>query len=252
MLLLFWSVLGKEIVKRRMIIYIFSLSFSGDCALSPWKLRNSNLVLEISWPEWACMQHYCLLVGIWLCKTVRDTCFLYLHWTQPCHHWCLDLDSGPGTFPVVSSILMFPLPYHSSSYDLFSSPFIHAQTYFIVLSVGGGGGFVGHQESSTPRVGGVQLCNPVGCSLPGSSVHGILQVRIVEWVAISSFRGSSWPRNWTRASSIAGRFFTDGVMREVQYIQQHSCICWYLVSLATNILRKMQFVCFSINKDRIT
>ena len=131
MLLLFWSVLGKEIVKRRMIIYIFSLSFSGDCPLSPWKLRNPNLVLEISWPEWACMQHYCLLLGIWLCKTVRDTCFLYLHWTQPCHHWCLDLDSGPATFPVVSSILMFPLPYHSSSYDLVSSPFIHAQTYLL-------------------------------------------------------------------------------------------------------------------------
>ena len=41
------------------------------------------------------------------------------------------------------------------------------------------------------------LCDPLDCNLPGSSVHGILQARILEWVAISSFRGFSWPRNWT-------------------------------------------------------
>ena len=39
------------------------------------------------------------------------------------------------------------------------------------------------------------LCNPMNCSLLGSSVHGILQVRIVEWVAISSSRGSSQPKS---------------------------------------------------------
>ena len=38
------------------------------------------------------------------------------------------------------------------------------------------------------------FCNPVDYSLPGSSVHGILQAKILEWVAISSSRGSSWPR----------------------------------------------------------
>ena len=48
-------------------------------------------------------------------------------------------------------------------------------------------------------------------ALPGSSIHGILQARILEWVAISSSRRSSWPRNWTqvsRISCIANRFFT--------------------------------------------
>ena len=44
------------------------------------------------------------------------------------------------------------------------------------------------------------------CSPPGSSVHGILQARILEWVAMSSSRGSSWPRDWTQVSCIAGRF----------------------------------------------
>ena len=46
------------------------------------------------------------------------------------------------------------------------------------------------------------------CRPPGSSVHGISQVRILEWVAISFSRGSSWPRNQTHISCIAGRFFT--------------------------------------------
>ena len=43
------------------------------------------------------------------------------------------------------------------------------------------------------------LCDPVDCSLPGSSVHGILQARILEWVAISFSRGFSQPRDRTRA-----------------------------------------------------
>ena len=50
-------------------------------------------------------------------------------------------------------------------------------------------------------------CDPVDCSPPGSLVHGILQARILEWVAMPSSRGSSW-RNWTHVSCIAGRFFT--------------------------------------------
>ena len=53
-------------------------------------------------------------------------------------------------------------------------------------------------------------------SLPGSLVHGILQERILEWVAISFSRGSSWPRNQTLVSCIANRFFTDWAMREAQ------------------------------------
>ena len=51
-------------------------------------------------------------------------------------------------------------------------------------------------------------CDPMGCSLPGSSVHGILQARILEWVAISFSRGSSWHGDRTRVSCTAVRFFT--------------------------------------------
>ena len=52
------------------------------------------------------------------------------------------------------------------------------------------------------------LCNPMDCSLPGFSVHEILQARILDWVAISFSRASSPPRAWTHVSSISGRLFT--------------------------------------------
>ena len=54
----------------------------------------------------------------------------------------------------------------------------------------------------------------VDYSLPGSSVQIILQARILEWVAISFSRGSSQPKDWTRVSCIAGRFFIIWVTRE--------------------------------------
>ena len=46
------------------------------------------------------------------------------------------------------------------------------------------------------------LCNPIDCSPPGSSVHGSLQARILEWVAMPSSRGSSWPKNWSCVSYV--------------------------------------------------
>ena len=52
------------------------------------------------------------------------------------------------------------------------------------------------------------------CSSPGSSVHGILQARILEWVAISFSRGSSQPRDQTWLFCIVGRFFTVWDIRE--------------------------------------
>ena len=58
------------------------------------------------------------------------------------------------------------------------------------------------------------LCNPMDCSPPGFSVHGILQARILEWLAMPSSRGSSRTREWTRVSCIAGRFFTIWATKE--------------------------------------
>ena len=63
------------------------------------------------------------------------------------------------------------------------------------------------------------FCDPIDCSLPGSSVHGIFQARILKWVAISSSRGSSQPRDQTHVSCIScieGGFFTTESPRKPQ------------------------------------
>ena len=52
------------------------------------------------------------------------------------------------------------------------------------------------------------LHDPIDYSLPGSSVHGILQARILEWVAIPFSKGFSQPRDQTHISCSVGRFFT--------------------------------------------
>ena len=52
------------------------------------------------------------------------------------------------------------------------------------------------------------FCDPMDCSPPGSSVHGIFQARIRKWVAISLSRASSWPRDQIPISCVVGRFFT--------------------------------------------
>ena len=62
----------------------------------------------------------------------------------------------------------------------------------------------------------VALSCPTLCSPPGSSVHGILQARILEWVAIPFSRRFSLPRDQTQFSCIAGRFFTIWATREAQ------------------------------------
>ena len=59
------------------------------------------------------------------------------------------------------------------------------------------------------------LCDPVDCGLPGSSVHGIFQAIVLEWIAISFSRGSSKPRDWTRVSRVVDRCFTVWATREV-------------------------------------
>ena len=60
------------------------------------------------------------------------------------------------------------------------------------------------------------LCDPMDWSLPGSSVHRILQARILEWIDIPFSRGSPRPKDWTWVSYIAGRFFTVWATREAQ------------------------------------
>ena len=75
------------------------------------------------------------------------------------------------------------------------------------------------------------LCDPMDCSPPGSSVHGILQARILERVVSSFSRGSSWSRDWTWVSCIAGRFFTVSNTREAQICEKQALKLWLIFFL---------------------
>jgi len=76
-----------------------------------------------------------------------------------------------------------------------------------------------------------QLCPtlwPHDCNWPGSTVHGILQARILEWVAMPSSRGSSQPRDWTQVFRIADRFFTVWATRETHKTKAGRVRFWSL------------------------
>ena len=70
------------------------------------------------------------------------------------------------------------------------------------------------------------------CSLPGSSVHGILQAGILEWVSTSLSRGSSRPRDQTQVSCITGRWFTNWAMKEAEQLLEFAQIHVHRVSNA--------------------
>ena len=86
------------------------------------------------------------------------------------------------------------------------------------------------------------LCDPMDCSPPRSSVRGILQARTLEWVAISSSRGSSWPRDRTRVSFVsctAGGFFTTESLDKPTpciYCRTKGTHCYILSCRCENIL----------------
>ena len=76
------------------------------------------------------------------------------------------------------------------------------------------------------------LCDPMDCSLQGSSVHGILQARIPEWVTISFSRGSSWSGDRTWVSHITGRCFnlwaTTDLTKKIVQGQSQAFHCGYI------------------------
>ena len=75
------------------------------------------------------------------------------------------------------------------------------------------------------------LCDPMDCSPPGSSAHGIFQARLLEWVAISFSRGSSQPRDRTRVSRTAGKRFTIWATRDF-------CILLYKTAILLNVCKQ--------------
>ena len=82
------------------------------------------------------------------------------------------------------------------------------------------------------------LCGPMACTQTRSSVHGLLQARILEWVAIPFSRGSFWPRDKTQVSSIASRFLTIWATR-----LNHLLLPWSskTASVSSNFLRVVDY-----------
>ena len=80
-------------------------------------------------------------------------------------------------------------------------------------------------------------CDPMNGSLLGSSVHGILQKRILRWVAISFSRGTSLPRKWTQVSCTAGRCFTNWAMWEVMSMYRNTNM-YIIMDLKTKIIHR--------------
>ena len=81
------------------------------------------------------------------------------------------------------------------------------------------------------------------CSLPVSSIHGILQARILEWIVIPFSRGSSWPRDWTWISCTAGRLWSELPGKPPKIVRSHlkcpsvSTWTWDKIFFATWICR---------------
>ena len=93
------------------------------------------------------------------------------------------------------------------------------------------------------------LCDPMDCNPTGSSVHGILQERILEWVAMPSSRGSSWPRDRTQVSYVSfigSRFFTTSTTWEA--LLDHMIIL-FLIFWGTTILFSIAAVSFYISTN---
>ena len=151
------------------------------------------------------------------------------------HHWLLPLRSGHSVGPTglapapplrgavalparAQETLLFHLRETPSASVLppeahFSQPTISPTSLALGLGFGGNGAMcicccLAAKLCPT-------LCDPVDCS-PPSSVHGILQARALEWVAIAFSRGSSQPRNRSRVSHIAGRCFTIWATRKIR------------------------------------
>ena len=93
----------------------------------------------------------------------------------------------------------------------------------------------------------LSLCGPMDCSPPGSSIHGILQARILEWVATYYSRASSQPKDWTHVFCIADRFFTTRTNWEAQKIAE--CL---LIEKPEYITRFVKFNSFSSDKYLLT
>ena len=166
---------------------------------SPQVCPFGNMWPALAVPNSSSLTHS-LITAFWILSTA-------FYWSSPCTgHWHSLLLKPLITFRSLSYSLpaalnCWPLWLHEtlslpsmtpSNWFLFPS-FLHELFHYLFLK---------EVAQSCPT-----LCNLMDSSLPGSSIHGIFQATILEWVAISFSRVSSWPRDWTWVSCTAGRLY---------------------------------------------
>ena len=152
---------------------------------------------------------------------------------QLCYQWRL-YQNYLGTFMWIVAIHIFLIYYSRFSPFLPSSPFpaflVAANWISNTQEVSSSAQKCGNWKISVSSFSEVllsellspsclTLCHPMDCSLPGSSVHGIFQAIVLEWIAISFSRGSSQPRAQIQVSHIVDRCFTLWATREVTPVQ---------------------------------
>ena len=154
---------------------LFVASWNLQAASTLKLLSGSFLCLQIPAPPMSALLQVCSVL-IYLMKPTLTTVFIT---AMPCSS---------------AFLICLPLPSILLSIYIYLWIDVYIHNSFCCCCSGG---------KSCPT-----LCNPVDCSPPGSSVYGISQARILEWVAMPFSRGFSWPRDQTRVSCLPGRFFT--------------------------------------------
>ena len=133
----------------------------------------------------------CYILGLW---------YIFVKWRTAWYHHVNTISHNKvihsGTIAVRNYIVH---PLHEKVWGIIFSLSVKATKRFQWLNYGHIGCYGMHGKL---RQSCLTLCDSMDCSLPGSPVHGILQVRILEWVAMPSSRGSSRPRNWTCVSYV--------------------------------------------------
>ena len=170
-------------------------------------------------------QKFRLVIKIFLIRGIRMACFcifteqlwwvctkhlhFVLYWTNMYTCWYFPSQKIPESHTSVSKIQPPPTPF-SLMRDCHLVE--HRRHFWFGLRQNCDRDCSGFQRKKEKSL---SLCDPMDCSPPGSSVRGIFQARVLEWVSISFSRGSSWPRDWTLISRIVGRRFTVWTTREV-------------------------------------
>ena len=91
------------------------------------------------------------------------------------------------------------------------------------------------------------FCNPMDCSPSGSSLHGISQARILEWVAISSPRGTSQPRDWTHVSVSPALQVSSFTTKPVFFLLQMKMSLFHKISQSQMSIISMLISCLLVN-----